>query len=756
MLGGTAVTEGQNAVLWHADSEAGTDNGYLNHFITNMLVCESNVYGFFSGSGMQLLLFDPESGSSEMLDMKDIESRYYNVPDDGPWEEISVWFTWQDQIYAVTSSYNKQPGEEAARPEGGLIRRLSLDKGKAELSDTDLARLDWEPLIEGDETGYHIRSIRSCFCLGDTLFILSYDDSYNDLLLLYNLTTGSCEEQYMQNISSVTAGPDGRLLLCRYSLEDEGGYELSLFDPASASSEKIARIPITAGYIQGLCYSAKNNTLYYTAAGELRAVPDLDFSQVFAVNDCPLESNPTAQLLPDGRILIYDYTTALLRTTDPALRQEITLRVTDYAYLPILDSAYYDFTAANGNVSLVIDRYGSVQDILQAMMSQDSTTDVYTLSMSSSAFSALFNRGYMTSLSGSEKLTTLVNSMYPAVSTAVRKDGELTAVPLAASAYGLGYNPKALRKAGMSESDLPRSWEALFDFLEQLPARLEGSKVKAFPDWIALPDVKNSLLSMILSDYEALAATTGQSVDFSAPILQSLLERLGRLNADALGIRAGWEEEENGISYDWQEDGYLLDLNTPLTIGAYNAEYTALMLSLDGGDPVSGYTVICAFVNPYSLHPSEATAFLESAAGRIAKADLYTLSPENNEPLRYPDFEEYKEYLTQTLKEDRESLEKEEDPTLRSAMEETIANLENNLASIDDTYWQISPEAIVAYQARAPYLIPAPWGMMNMIRETYDKTIYELFSNFAEGNTSGRELLEQLNKKYQMMLQEGN
>ncbi len=755
ILSGSALTEGQNAVLWHADTESG-DTGYVNTYITDMLVCESKGYGFFTGSEMQLLVFDPRSDTSEIMDMKDINSRYNTIPEDGSREEISLWFTWRDQIYALISTWHLTEEEgEAVPPEGGLIRRLSLDSGKPELVDTDLARLDWEPMIEGDESWYGIRSIRSSFCLGDTLFILSYDDSYNDLLLFYDLTSGRCEEQYMQNVSSIASGPEGKLLICRYIQEDEGGYELSLFDPSSASFESMARLPGTAGNIQALCYNAENNTLYYAASGELRAMPDLDFSRVLTVNDCPLDSNPTARLLPDGRILIYDYVTALLRTTDPALRQEITLRVTDYAYLPILDSAYFDFTAENGSVSLVIDRSGSGQDILQAMMNQDSTTDVYTLSMSSSVFNALFNRGYMASLSGSEKLTALVDSMYPAVSAAVRKDGDLTAVPLAASAYGLGFNPKVLEKVGLSESDLPRSWEAFFDFLRQLPARLEGSGVNAFPYWYTLSDIKTSLMFMIFSDCEASAAGNDRSIDFSSPILQSLLESLSNLDADALNIQTGGEEE-NGISYEWQEDAYLFDLNTPLTMGAYNTDYTAMLLSLDDGDPVSGYTVICAFVNPYSLHPSEAIAFLESAAGRIYKADLYTLSPENNEPLRSPDFAEYKEYLTQALKEGRESLEKEEDPTLRSAIEETLANLESNLASIDDTYWQISPGAIAAYQARAPYLIPAPWGMMDMIRETYDETMYELFKNFAEGNTSGRELLEQLNKKYQMMLQEGN
>ncbi len=755
LLSGAALAQGGNAVLFHDNAAA--DGGYSTSYISTMLTVGSRIYAFMYGADSHLLAYDTQDESAEPQDLGEVFSYSYDESDPGIREEVTAYFTWQDQIYAILTRYESQEeDEEPMPPEGGFIRRMNLEAGTTELLECDLPRLDWEPMIEGEGSWYGIRQIRSSFCLGDTLVFLVYDDSYSDLLLFYDLKTGRCEEQYMQNISSIAPGPDGKILLCRFLWEEaDGTCEISLFDPASGSSEILSKLPAASGNVMALCFREDNNTLYYVAGGELRAVPDLDFAAAVTVNDCPLTSNPIAAVIPDGRILLYDYTTALLRTTDPEARQEIALRVTDYAYLPVMDTAYYDFIASNGNASVIIDRYGSDRDILQAMMNQDSSSDIYTLSMSSAAFNALYNRGYMASLSGSEKLTALVDSMYPAAASAVRKDGDLVALPLSASAYGLGYNPKVLAKAGLTEEDMPRSWEAFFDFLDQVPARLEGTGINVFPYWHTLSDIKSFLTTQILSDYESYAASKGQPVDFTAPVLLNLMDRVGQLEAEPLGLQTDLEEE-NGISYEWQEDVILLDLNTPLTVAAYNSEFTALMLSLDEGEPISGYQMYCAFVNPYSLHPREAASFLEAAAARLSRPDLYTLSPANNEPVRYPDYEEYKEYLHQSLAECREALEKEEDPTVRSDLEENIASLEENLASIDDTYWMISPGAISAYQARAPFLVPASWGMMGMARETYDEAIWSLFNNFAQGNASGRELLEQLNKKYQMMLQEGN
>ncbi len=749
LLGGAALAEDDNVILWRTDFDQYT--GYSTETLTDMFVSDSQIYGITMGSGFRLLCFDPETHASRTLDTQELSDRYYGaLNENGSREEISCWFTWKDQVYALITRY-EYSGDEALPPEGGLIRRLVIEGDKATLADTELPRLNWEPMIEAGDSWYNSRAVRNILCVGDSLCILTYDDSYNDVMLLYSLTDGSFQEQFMQNVSSISAGPQGQLLISRYIWDGDGGYELSLFDPASGSSEKVGGAASLGGF-RSICYSEEKDTLYYVNSGEILAVPGLDFSRAVPVNDCPLESESGAMLLPDDRLLIYDYRTAVLRTTDPEKRQAVSLRVTDYAYIPAMDSAYYDFTADHGSVAVIIDRYETSTDILQAMMNQDSTTDIYCLRMSSGTFNALFNRGYMAPLDSSEKLTSLVHSMYPAVAEAVTKDGSLVAVPLCVTGNTIGFNSLAMKRAGLTEEDLPRTWEGFFDFLEQLPERMEGTGVRAFPRWNILADLKTSLLNLILSDWEAFCTRAGTEISFSDPRLQNLLSRLEKLDAEALGVSREYEED---AYYEWVEDGTLLEMDVPLTMPTYNVDFRPLMLAIEG-DPISSYQVDCAFINPYSAHPAEALAFLEAMAGRTGKADAYTMSPENNEPVRYPDYEEYKENLTTTVKETREQLEKEEDENARAELETYLEEMEKSLGSLDDTYWMISPASIAAYQARAPFLSPARYGMQSMMAQSTDTNLYELFNNFASGTATGRELLDQLNKKYMMMLQEGN
>ncbi len=753
LLGTCAMAEGGNVILWRGVDDTAGDISYSSNYMSQMMVCGSQIYGISEGMERNLLIFDPENGTSRSLDMRDLLA----IPDDADYsEDVVCWFARQDEVYAVIvrNENGAEYGEEAMPPEGGFVRRLSLDNDSPRLVETDIPQLDWDAMIEGNESWYGVRSIRTAFCLEDTLCLLTYDDSYNDQLVLYDLEIGSCEEQYLQNVNTMSPGPDGQIIITRYVWDDTGsGMEVTLYDPVSASSEKLAVIPGETGMLQSICCSEADNTLYYTRSGELWRVPGMDFSQAVSVNDDPLQSETGSMIIPDGRILLYNYQTALLRTTDPSQRQEITLRVTDYAYASPLDSAYYDFIGKNGSISVVVDRYGSFSDILQAMMNQDSSTDIYCLDMSSSVFESLFKRGFMAPLNSSEKLMKLVDGMYPAASSSVKSDGNLLAVPLSASGSSIGYNPNALTRAGLTEADLPKTWDAFFDFLNQLPSRLEGTNVRVFPYWSTISEVRQSLLVLILSDYEAYTRKNGISLSFDDPVLQQLLERLGQLNGEALGLRS---DEEEISDEEWVEDGYLLELGVPTTIASYGSVSVPLLLSINDGDPVSSYQVNCVFINPYSAHIPEAIAYIETVSDHIMKWDLYSMSPENNEPIRYPDFEETKEYLTQTIAEYKSQLEETEDPDTREMLEQMLGDMEESLNSMDDTYWMISPASIASYQARAPYLVPATWGFQSIISDSSDASFFDLYIKFGEGTISGRELLEQLNKKYQMMLQEGN
>ena len=188
----------------------------------------------------------------------------------------------------------------------------------------------------------------------------------------------------------------------------------------------------------------------------------------------------------DGFLLLNDYQSVILRNTDPNARQAINLHVMDYTYQNSLDSAYYDFTATRGDVSVVISRYGTSKDVLQSMMNQDAAFDIYCMQVSDSAFSALYNRGYLAELDASEKITAYVNSLYPNAANAVKKDGHIVAVPLYVYGNTMGINIKAFEKLGYTKDQLPKTWKEFMDLLDELPSKIEGSGVVVYMPWYSV------------------------------------------------------------------------------------------------------------------------------------------------------------------------------------------------------------------------------------------------------------------------------
>ena len=252
-----------------------------------------------------------------------------------------------------------------------------------------------------------------------------------------------------------------------------------------------------------------------------------DFPNAVSVNDSPVEGgNGVTQMTEDGFLLLWDYQTVVLRNTNPAERSEITLYVKDYTYVDALDSAYYDYTNAHGDVSVVISRNGNPTDILQAMMNRDSTFDIYCMDMSASEYSAVFNRGYMAELDSSAKLKEKIDSMYPAISEAVRKDGHLYAVPVNAYGYMMGVRPEALEKLGMTRDDLPRTWDEFFDFLGTLPEKLEGKDVRAFESWFDRRDLRMQLFNSVLTSYQNYINAGETEYAFNTPLLRNLMTRI--------------------------------------------------------------------------------------------------------------------------------------------------------------------------------------------------------------------------------------
>lgn len=790
-----ALASTGDKTVWYSASE----EGYYSQSISKAMLVGNKVYVFLNGNNETLLVYDrdTETTSTYTLNINMYEEIGYREPEDEPvdetgeledldeentdnkdtadeeeisaetvnngWNEISLWFVYRDEVYAVITRSEYDYEENSSKIDGGEVRKLVINGETAELAECNLPKLDWSGMIESEDGGYeYTRYARYSGCNSETdrLYILTNDNTGNDMLLIYDLTDGFYEEKYMQNVNSLFPCPDGTLLISQYDwTTPQGSMRIGFYDPDSESTEIKADFVLGSGSPQNIYYRADNNTLYYTMSGEIWAAPDFDMSQAVSVNDCPIAwGEGNAQMTEDGFLLLYDYQSVILRNTDPGARQAINLHVMDYTYQNSLDSAYYDFTGSRGDVAVVISRYGSSRDVLQSMMNQDSTYDVYCMQVSDSAFSALYNRGFLAELDGSEKLTAYVNSLYPNAANAVKKDGHIVAVPLYAYGSSIGINLRAFEKLGYTRDQLPTTWEGYLDLLEELPSKTEGSGVVAFMPWYSIQSLKSNLFMSILSSYQDYLNDGGDSnFAFNTPILQKLVDRLENLDYLALGVMEEEEDEEGGsFSFDWDNTAVLMETSVESTVSSYRNDYEPLLLSFDGEERSGTYNMTVAFVNPYSTHQQEAIAYLESAVKFVPMASRYSMSPENNEPARYPYYEENMKSYSQDLEQARKNLEQAVDPDMAADWQETVKMIEDQISEMEKNDWMISPEAIEAYQARAQYMKPSTYDFFNLITSSEDSSIYDALSRFYEGETTAQELLQILDQKYQMMRLEGN
>ncbi len=68
--------------------------------------------------------------------------------------------------------------------------------------------------------------------------------------------------------------------------------------------------------------------------------------------------------------------------------------------------------------------------MIQAMLTGDTSTDIYIMMSDNPAYTSLLRRGYMASLNDSEELSAFAESVYPSIAKACRVNEDLYAVPL--------------------------------------------------------------------------------------------------------------------------------------------------------------------------------------------------------------------------------------------------------------------------------------------------------------------------------------
>ena len=459
--------------------------------------------------------------------------------------------------FIVTEMANEVDGvgedmEYFSYAEGAWLYSLAYDgEGNATLGE-ELVELDWSDLIQGYGDYEYYSQCDRPFVVDGVLYFTSYDESGNDIIVVTDLEDGDTDIHYAADfgltsyLDELCAYKDGLLLATSITYTaDSNVVSFYSIDLGEEEMGLLAETPLSGrGVPDGLVYREGTDTLYFIMNGEIWALSGMDVESMQPVASVPVEAayNVRPILTEDGYYIVGDYDAVVRRNTDPSLRADIRLTV-QQNYNASIDNAYYAFTGEYGDVDVTMVQ--QVEDVVQAMMNRSSDVDIYCLGVDSAGFEAVYTRGYMAELTESEELSAFIDSLYPFAREACVKDGELLGVPVEFYVDSMGYDPEAFARLGLTEEDVPTTWQAFFESLEPLAAKVaEVEGMTLFDGFEDYGSARYMLLDTMIASYMAYISQPGSELAFDTEAFRGALNALrsGRLDG-------AWPRRTRG--YEW-------------------------------------------------------------------------------------------------------------------------------------------------------------------------------------------------------------
>ena len=612
------------------------------------------------------------------------------------------------------------------------------------------------------ETYSYTRSLQNPCSFGRTIYALSYGDSLELLSLdLDSETVDAMTLDTDYEIDSISPYTEGKLLMIGSNYNaDPVETALLVYDTQTEEITELGKMP-RDGYNtpSAICYDEARSKVYYVLSGSVwrMDISDDGFGTPEEFGDMPLESysNSVAVMMGDWYILSsYDGVVGRDVTLDKMPPQR--LRIINSNYAESIKTAYYAFTDKHPEYMVSISDNLDESTLLQSMMNRDSSVDIYTISSSSSALSALMNRGYLAELGSSEKLTAAVDSLYPFIGDFCKKDGQLYLMPFSGYAMGMTMNIKALtEKLGYTQDDVPTSWKQLFELINDIAANKkleEAPEVSFVMEGYTQQDLRGMIFSNMMRDYYTWLDQSEENLTKGTPVLLELCEAFEKVDWSGLGLPEEYSED------GWMSDGImkesvLIDFNSvdvTRYVGADQDRVICPLSVVDGEEPVIGMTLTLAFVNPFSENKDAAIEYLEDAWDANGRTNRILMDPNDNEPVVNAYYEQNLKEIQNNIDQQKKSLETMTDEETREMTQNGINSMEEWLEEYKERgKYDVTPEQIAKYREVA--------GKMAVAKsDIYGGDSYDQMYQYVDGAITASQFAAQLEKTLQMQRLEGN
>ncbi len=553
-------------------------------------------------------------------------------------------------------------------------------------------------------------------------------NKYNPDIYRWNMADGTALPPILdKQVQSLSAYKDGLLLGIFYDLENSYDmateqrrpYQLGTLDPATGETKMLSELENQD--IIGLTYEAKTDTAYYICGASLRKLAGLQTpSAVCAYFPTRFWSGGgDAGLMGEDMFFVQSYDAVHIRKMDDRIMAEGALTL----YGSYYDTAHNGFLAAHPEIPVTVfaDYFSSLETLTAAMVSGESTVDVLGLGTSYDPVQRLIDKGYALDLSGSEKLTALVDSMYPALKEVLMRDGKLYAVPINIYGNGLTVNLTAWEALGYTEEELPTTFMELMDIAEDWLDDFDEDDYEY--NFFNGTGIKSTLLRMMMENFVNYCIREGEPFAFDGPVFQKLMHRIDAIDFSVAEDVYDAQSDDDPDAF-WSKESLFIDYSSPFDIQYAQSRYgsyesRSLFLSLDEGlEPVVPAELTVMIVNPRSAHVEQAILYLENLVDYYApEKENVVFFPEHNEPVLDIGRERDIKVYTQTVEGLKKDLEKAE-PENRANIQENLKYFENILAIREENIYAVTEADIVNYRKNvAPYMCVTGLSFLNTWEE---------------------------------------
>ena len=708
--------------------------------------------------------YDPQAGKIYVLGYEQL----YTMNEDG--SEVQAWTIapydlgenagngyfnvsgicyWEDGVYVLAGAtiYTEDQSDASLLDYG--LHTLAFDEEAGTVSLELAMAIDDENLIEYDGDYAYAVTPSQPVQVDGKLYGVAYMMNGTSLVCL-DPAAGSAELLEMDDSTQgIFSYKEGKLLAVINEYTDSMTMHINALDPATGDMEELFALGEVAGtYPNPVGYDAQSDAFYYEANGELMRVVGADVEAAASVAACPTSYPSCMAIAADGDLLLLDYETLWKVNTNPEERPEARL-IVQYNYNSAMEAARVAFQQAHPEVEVVLAQ--SPGDVVQSMMTQVTTPDIYTLSVSSPVYSAVFGRGYMAELTGSEILSDFAAAVYPAIQEMIQKDGEVYGLPLEAYGFGdLSYSPEAFERLGLTEEDVPTTWMEFFDLLGRLPDYLENDPdVTVFETYMALDDLRYMLFSSLMDAYMLYISQPENEFSFDTPLFRELMAAFEAVDFEALGV----SEEGSGDYVYNAESTMFYTYGTSFSPYVTGSGPQMLYLGLDEGmQPLVSTDVTVAFVNPFSQNRDLAIEYLECASEQVDAIMRITMMPGENEPVLNPYFEETLESYDEQIASLETQLANAEEVD-KQALEATLEEVKGYRDDFEkNNRYSANEESIAAYREVAGYMVVSTY--LGMDSETSSE-YYEQRNQYIDGAITLDEFIRNIDQKLQMIVLEG-